>query len=93
MAILAKAAKENDCCLKYAWVKQNLFKLRNTVGRKNKWTQAMNTARLEVKRGFLTTRTLVTLTFIYTINYYTYINYTINVEVLERSIEENEGTE
>lgn len=53
----------------------------------------MNTARLEVKRGFLTTRTLVTLTFIYTINYYTYINYTINVEVLERSIEENEGTE
>ena len=59
-------------------MRQKLFKLRNTVGRKNKWTQATNTARLEVKRGFLTTRTLVTL---------------INIEVLERNIEENEVTE
>lgn len=38
----------------------------------------MNTARLEVKRGFLTTRTLVML---------------INIEVLERNVEENEVTE
>lgn len=60
-------------------MRQKLFDLRNTLGRKNhKWTQAMNTARLEVKRGFLTTRILVTLS---------------NVEVLERNVEENEVTE
>lgn len=60
-------------------MRQKLFDLRNTLGRKkHKWTQAMNTARMEVKRGFLTTRILVTLS---------------NVGVLERNVEENEVTE